>query len=119
MKTKEKSVVIILAGVLLGLMLILFWGTKASAGETGFSRRTDAAESAYRMEVKDVLGDYGMRNAGVTMTKTTYDGVNINYSVMIHISSYNINKSEKEKLVSELNALTIDVDNAGVCFSFS
>lgn len=119
MRTREKSVVIILAGILLGVMLILFWGTKASADEPGFSARTDAAESSYRMEVKDVLGDYGMRNAGVTMTKTTYDGVNINYSVMIHISSYNINKCEKERLISDLNSLEISVENAGVSFSFS
>jgi len=118
--TKERSIVIILAGVLLGILILCFFSVNASAGEPCFSKKTDAAESEFKTSVKDVLGEYGIRTAGVTMTKVSYDGVNITYKVQIHISSYkSFSETEKDKLLKDLQGLNIEVDNSEVKFSFS
>lgn len=120
MNTKERSAVIVLAGILLGIMILCFFSISASAGETGFSHRTDSAETAFKAGVKDVLGEFGMRNAGVTMTKVTYDGINVSYSVSIRVSSYtNFNQMEKGKMLERLETLNLEVANSEVVFSFS
>lgn len=118
--TKERSVVLIIAGILLGILILCFFSVNASAGEHGFSQKTDSAETEFRASVKEVLGEYGVGSAGITMSKVSYDGVNITYKVQIHISSYkSVSNEEKDKLLTDLQALNIAVSHAEVKYSFS
>lgn len=120
MRVNERSVVIILVGILLGILIFSFCCINASADEKGFSKNSKVAEQEYKKDIKSVLGEFHVSNAGVTMSKELHDGVNVTYSVVIHISAYkNFDNVEKEQLLYELGMLEIDVDNAKVNFSFS
>lgn len=120
MKVNERSIVVVLAGILLGLLIFTFCAINASADEKGFSKKSQSVEQEYKTEIRNVLGKHHIGNAGVTMSKELRDGVNVNYLVEIHISSYkNLNKSEKEQLLNELSMLEINLENASVNFSFS
>lgn len=111
--------------VLSALVLIIILGSifsiKAIARDKSyFSTATDAAESDYLAQIKEVLTCNEVYKAGVTMTKTTLDGVNIDYEVSIHTSEYIYDHiSDWDGLFKELNELVLEVDNACVRFSFA
>lgn len=120
MRVNERSLVVILAGILLGLLIFSFCCINASADEKGFAKNSQSAESEYKSEIKSVLVNHHIGNAGVTISKELHGGVNVVYSVEIHISAYkNFDKAEKEQLLHELGMLEIGVENARVDFSFS
>ena len=111
--------------VLSALVLIIILGSifsiKAIARDKSyFSTATDAAESDYLAQIKEVLTCNEVYKAGVTMTKTTLDGVNIDYEVSIHTSEYIYDHiSDWDGLFKELDELVLEVDNACVSFSFA
>lgn len=83
-----------------------------------FSSDTDEAETLYRSEIRNVLKDAGVKNAGITMTKKCEDGRTFEYDVMINLPEY-IDKNEeaKEKLVESLQELELDVSDSSVEFT--
>lgn len=115
---------IIIKGLVTALLIILsiafITTTKADAKARTFSKETDAAETDFRLEVKEVLRTVGAKNAGITMTKNCEDGHTFNYMVMINLPEYvEINNEEKESLMASLQALSIEVADSVVEFSFS
>lgn len=119
MKAIERKVAFIILGTIL-LTLILGWTihVKAVAKESYFSKDTDVFETAYRMELKDTLKEYGCKNAGITLTKTCEDGHHLDYEVVINLPGY-INESEKADLLESLRLVSLDVEDSSVSVSFS
>lgn len=119
MKAIERKVALIVLGTIL-LTIILGWTihVKAVAREGYFSTDTDAFETAYRMELKDTLKEYGCKNAGITLTKTCEDGHHLDYSVVINLPGY-INESEEANLLKSLRLVSLDVEDSDVSISFS
>lgn len=110
--------------VLLALIIFIIFGSlysiKAFSKEKAyFSTATDEAESLYVTELKEVLKENEIYRAGITMTKKTLDGLEIDYEVSIHTSDYIYDHiSDWDKLTNELNKVTLKVDNSKVAFSF-
>ena len=118
---KEKEAKICLYGLLALAVLVILLITvsiKAQAERKYFDDSTSTAEAAYRSELKDVLGEFGARNAGITMTKQSTDGTNFQYCVNVHLPEY-IGETEKEIIARNLETVSIDVEKACVKFSFS
>jgi len=121
MKVNEKN---ILGIILLTIVLIIAFGSvshiKAVAKESYFSNATDAAETQFRTEIKDVLKTYGAKNAGITMTKISEDGYSLEYRVVISLPDYiNLENGKEESIMADLNGIVLDVSEASVEFSFS
>lgn len=122
MKAKRRSNTgfIILVTLILFIIFGSFYSIKAISKEKSyFSTLTDEAESKYLKEVKEVLNCHEVYKAGVTMTKTTLDGKEIDYSVLIHASEYIYDHvSDWDGLMEDLDGLKLEVDKASVTFSF-
>lgn len=119
----KKEITIIKLGIITVLAIIFVsfaFHIKAVAKENYFAGVDNNTEISYRTSVKDVLKAAGIKNSGITMTKQSNDGINIVYSVNIHMPEYiKLNKMEKEKLLADLYAIELDVMNSSVSFSFS
>ncbi len=121
MKVTEKNVTGLIAGfIVLVLILCIFFRIKAVAKENYFSTDTDFCETRYRQEIKEVLNEAGAKNAGITMTKVSFDGRKLKYNVNINLPKYiNLNNQEKENLLDSLYDIEMQVENSSVTFSFS
>lgn len=123
MKTVETKILFVLfVTFLLVLMLGGFFRIKAEAetSERCISASTDAAETLYRKEIKNVLKDAGAANAGVTLTKKCMDGKTLEYLVEVNLPKYiDFNAGRENALREALSAINLNVDNSNVTFSFS
>lgn len=121
MRITEKNIAqVIFVTIILVIFLGMFFRIQAVAKENVFSETTDAAELEYRLELKCVLADFGAKNAGITMTKTSEDGRLLAYKVNINLPKYIDFNSEKETELREaLDSKTLNVEGAVVSFSFS
>lgn len=121
MKTGERNLTIIIIVTIIGLLTFTgIFRIKAVAKETYFTEATDTAETDYREAVKDVLTEYGAKNAGITMTKTSGDGYTYNYKVAINLPTYiNLDEAKEQELTQALSEIALDIENASVTFSFS
>lgn len=119
MRARNKSIIIPVA-FLVALIIIFFTcRIQVFAKQSTFSTMTDSRESSYRAAVSSTLKSMGIKNAGISMTKLTTDGVNVKYKVEIYLPSYiDMNNSEEAKLLATLSAINLGVDNATVSFSF-
>lgn len=114
----------ILGLLIITLLAIIFVGgmfrIQAVAKENCFSKDTDKVESMFVGEVKTVLAQYGAKNAGVTMTKTSEENRNVTYHVAVNLPKY-ISDSEEVsgKIKKALNDLSIEIECASTVFTFS
>jgi hypothetical protein len=122
MKITERNLLGI-AVLALGILCITFLmlHIKVSARESVFNKRSNTAEIEFRNEIKQVLKDYGIKNAGVTMTKITEDGVSIDYNISINLPSYKkLTTEEQQKLEENLSGIEFkEGKSSSVSFSFS
>lgn len=107
-----------LANIFLAVLVVVFICSIFSVNATGknktfFSESSKEAEAEYLHEVKAVLAEYYMPNAGVMLTKVSQDGINIEYSLKIHTGAVN-----SEEMIRELNSLKPDVACATVNLIF-
>lgn len=116
----------LIKGFVISLLLVVSLGSvckiNATAGSNArsFSKETDTAETDFKSEVKNVLASLGAKNAGVTMTKICEDGMTFEYFVVINLPDYiDLDYEEKEELLLNLNALSMEVEDSTVDFSFS
>ena len=122
MKNTERNllgIVVFTLGILCLSFLLLH--IKVSARESVFNKRTNSAEVEFRSEIKQVLKDCGIKNAGVTMTKITEDGVNIDYNISINLPSYKKLTTEEQKELEEtlLGIKLNGGETSSISFSFS
>ena len=122
MKITERNllgIVVFTLGILCLSFLLL--NIKVSARESVFNKRTNSAEVEFRSEIKQVLKDCGIKNAGVTMTKITEDGVNIDYNISINLPPYKkLTTEEQKKLEENLSGIEFkEGKSSSVSFSFS
>lgn len=119
-KSASNKGFVVLAALILVIVFGSIYSIKAVARDkTYFSTTTDQAESQYIKEVKEVLTSQQVYKAGVTMTKTTVDGSNVDYKVSIHASKYVYDHiDDLGQVVKALEDITLEVDNSNVVFSF-
>ncbi len=122
MKITERNllgIVVLALGILCITFLMLH--IKVSARESVFSKRTNPAEIEYRNEIRQVLKEHGIKNAGVTMTKITEDGVSIDYNISINLPSYKKLTTEEQKELEEtlLGIKLNGGETSSISFSFS
>ncbi len=122
MKITERNllgIVVLALGILCITFLLLH--IKVSARESVFNKRSNTAEIEFRNEIKQVLKDYGIKNAGVTMTKITEDGVSIDYNISINLPSYKKLTTEEQKELEEtlLGIKLNGGETSSISFSFS
>ena len=93
---------------------------KAVAGCGNILRESDEAEAVYRQELRDVLKEYGAKNAGINLSKGTADGETLEIDVCICLPSYiDFDDTETEDFLNALYAIDFGAENASVEFSFS
>jgi len=119
MRTKNRSLLIPVACMVAFIIILFTCRLQVFAKQTSFSTATDSIEKTYRMALSSALKGAGIKNAGISMTKLTTDGVNVKYKVEIYLPSYmDLNSSEEAKLLESLSAIELGIDNATVSFSF-
>ncbi len=116
MRTKSK--VYILGFIFLVFIICYFSHVKAVARESYFSIETDGAEIEFRKEIKEVLKNYGAKNAGITMTKTCEDGHHLDYEVKINLPGY-ISAADEKLAKGEIMKLCLMVPDSDVTFFFA
>lgn len=118
---KEKEAKICLYGIMaFAVLVIILVSVRIKVRSEGvyFDDSTSKVEAAYRGELKDILGEFGACNAGITMTKQSADGVVYKYCVNVHLPEY-IGEAEKELIADSLETVVLDVESSFVSFSFS
>lgn len=115
MKTTLRKSYVIVASLLLAALLLTLLSIKAIAGPTYITADMDEKESIYLDSVKQVLRESNIVNAGVTMTKTTENGYDFEYSLCIHANPENIKMIGSTKEIDrKLLALDMDIEGAKV-----
>jgi len=79
-----------------------------------FSEDTGCYESEYISEVKEVLSEYYMSKAGITLTKISQDGTSIEYTVEIHTGREN-----SKEMMARIRRLSPKTPNSSVRVVFS
>ncbi len=82
---------------------------KAESKKNFISDNYKVEEKAYVSEVKEVLVKYYVPNAGVMLTKTSDDGINLDYKVEIH-TGHKVDSN----LEAEISKLALKVPNSCV-----
>ncbi len=122
MKITERNLIGIVV-LTLGILCFTFFllHIKVSARESVFNKRTNTAEIEFRNEIKRVLKENGIKNAGISMTKITEDGVNIDYNISINLPSYKkLTTEEQRKLEETLLGIKLNGgESSSISFSFS
>ena len=71
------------------------------------------AEVTYAKQVKNILADASLKNAGVTMTKVIDANGKRDYTICINHKNINyMNKSELESLEMQLDTLEMNIENS-------
>lgn len=108
--------------LILGTIVTLFFivavtsifSIKAESRKSYISNNNKAEEAAYLKEVKTVLSDYYVKNAGLTLTKTSEDGTVTEYNLEIHTGREN-----SEEMIEKIKRLSPNVPGCTVRVNFS
>ncbi|MCR5279017.1 MAG: hypothetical protein K6E19_06210 [Lachnospiraceae bacterium] len=121
MKTRERSLfkALILAFLLITVLFMIF-KLRAEAKERFFSEERFACENEYKAEVREILLQHGIKNAGINITATSLNGVHYDYEILIHLPSYINLDAERERAltgaITELGPVT-EFSSSQIIFS--
>lgn len=108
---KKENVVYGVFSIALLLLFFMIFSIKSEGSEKQFfSDDTKKAETEYVSELRSVLCDMHFNNAGVTLTKISEDGLNVQYTASIHLSR----AIDEDELLKALYSVDIDVENSEV-----
>lgn len=79
-----------------------------------FSEDTKAAEQEYVAGLRAVLSSHYLPNAGITLTKRSDNGTEIEYTVIIHTGL-----KDNGDLNKDVEDISIDVDNSTINIIYS
>lgn len=100
--------------IIIAVLMLLFLGSIFSVRTYGkdkeyFSESSLEAEKEYIQQVKEILSEYGLPHAGITLTKVSEDGINVEYTTKIHTGT-----KYSEEMTSEIEGVTLKVDRSAV-----
>ena len=110
---KAGELAILFPAILIVIVLFTVLTLKATGKDRPISLDNMAAETEYVDELREVLIDHHIKNAGITLTKTSMTGEDTEYTVMIHTR-----RQLSQDLLQELCSMRPDVANATVSFVF-
>ncbi len=120
MNTKKNAMFYILFSLIIILAIVLLFNVRAYGKDKGDLRSLDAKESLLKAELSDYLKSEGLKNCGITVTKSCYGDDSIDTIIRIHLPSYtNLNENEKEALRENLLEITEDMEFFTAEVSFS
>lgn len=67
-----------------------------------YRMQIESNEKTYVREVKNFLSENGFANAGVNLTKTTDENMNISYKLVLNHHSFMYAKAEKTAMIEDL-----------------
>lgn len=105
----KKTVVYILVALVFVIGIGGIFSIKAESKKRLISENYRVEEKEYVSEIKEVLVKYYVPNAGVMLTKTSEDGINLDYKVEIH-TGYKLDG----EMESEIKGLALKVPNSSV-----
>ena len=121
MNAKKNAIFYIFFSLIIILSIVLLFNVKAYGKDKADFKSLDAKESLLKTELNDYLKSEGLKNCGITVTKSCYgEDSLINTNIKIHLPSYtNINESEKETLRQNLLEIVeeLEVFTAEISFS--
>ena len=104
---------VLFSTILIVIVLFTVLTLKASGKDRPISLDNTVAETEYVGELKTVLNDHHVKNAGITLTKTSETGEDTEYTVMIHTRN-----QLQADILHELKGIRPDVAGATVTFVF-
>ena len=110
---KKNIIVYVFATILLATSLFTLVSVKASGSNPVISKQNVEAEKEYMKALKDVLNESDLKNAGITLTKTS-DGYTTEYTVNIHTG-----EGKSEELLNKLNTVDPKIEGSTVYINLS
>ena len=108
-KMKKEIILYVVVAILAILLIGGLFSVKAEGKRSYFSEKDIPAEQEYIGRVKEVLSEYHINNASITLNKISEDGTYTEYTVKIHTG---INNSEE--MIEKLEGLSPEVEGATV-----
>lgn len=106
---KKELIIYVVLAILAIICIGGLFALKAEGDASYFSESNIEAETEYVENLKEVLSEYHMPNAGITLNRISEDGTFIEYTVMIHTGNKN-----SEEMIDRLESLSLAVANSSV-----
>lgn len=108
MKTRVTCIAITVVAI---IAIFGFFKIDVEGKNTYFTENTKNAEKEYIVNVRSVLTDNYLPNAGITLTKTSENGVDMEYTMLVHTGLEDNSKIDKEidKIVLKVKNSTIKI----------
>lgn len=121
MRSRSRSIKLTIIILFAAIFFVFYFcHIQAVAAESEAKRVTKQLEAQFEHELSEVLKDAGLKNAGITMTKLTDDGVNYKYKISIYLPKYfDRSGNAMKELSGKLNSVDSHIDGASVSFYFS
>ncbi len=110
----KKAVAYILTVLIFTFGIGGLFSIKTRGAQDYFSDDDINVDKQYISEIKDILGEYYMRDSGITLTKISEDGSFTEYKVEIHTG-----RTNSAEMIERIRALSPNKANCSACVVFS
>lgn len=102
--TRKIKVLFIISSIII-VTVALSFSAKAYANDKKgreYKAAVASMENQYEKEIRDFLGDYGFKNAGVNLTKQYDEDRNVTYLLMVNHHSFEYASNEKINEIEDM-----------------
>ena len=111
---RERGTAVLFPAIIIVIALFTILTIKASGKTHPISLDNTAAETEYVSQIREILADNNVKNAGVTLTKVSETGEDTDYTVLIHTRV-----QLSQDVISKLSAVRPDVERSTVSMVFN